>query len=205
MRIMSMFHTLVVLMIVLTFSTSFITLAQQHPVPPEVSKTDVAQNANAVVEAKAAAEQDASKDTNEPFWFCVGASCSPFILLYGYMGSQMILNSSDYSGGIVGPSTPGGAYIMGFCLLASSVSCIGIVNHGISSETPGPGGLRFIMRGMAPPPERLIGKSPEYVQSYLDAYKRKVRMLRGKSTTLGGAVVCGCLFGLGVLVASQEQ
>lgn len=72
MRIMSTFHTLVVLMIVLTFSTSFVTLAQQNPVLTEVSKTAAAQKANAVVEAKAAAERDASKDTNEPLWFCIG-------------------------------------------------------------------------------------------------------------------------------------
>ena len=62
-----LFHTLVVLMVVLTFSTSFATLAQQNPVLTEVSKT-AAQNPNTVaLEAKAAAEQDASKDTNEPF------------------------------------------------------------------------------------------------------------------------------------------
>ena len=54
-----MFHTLVILMVVLTFSTSFVTLAQQSPVLTEVSETAVAQNANAVVlEAKAAAERD---------------------------------------------------------------------------------------------------------------------------------------------------
>lgn len=50
----------------------FVTIAQQNPVMPETG-TDGAQNANIVtMEAKAAAEQDASSDTNKIFWFGAG-------------------------------------------------------------------------------------------------------------------------------------
>ena len=178
MRIISMFHTLVVLMAVLTFSTSFVTLAQQNPVLTEVSETAAAQNANAVVlEAKAAAEQDASKDTNELLWFCIGGTL-PWALAYGFMGGYMIQNPSEFTGGLVIDFEEHEALACGVGLLALSASCIGIASWGIFAKTP-------------PPPERLIGKSPEYVASYLNAYKRKVRTLRGTSTV--GGSVAGCL------------
>ena len=201
MRIIPMFHTLVVLMVVLTFSTSFATLAQQNPVLTEVSKT-AAQNANAVAEAKAAAERDASKDTNEPAWFCIGGPTLLFGFLYGFMGGHMILNASEYTGGLVIDFEEYQARVCGVGSLALGASCIGIVGRGIFAETPPPTNSSFlrrrIMPGIAPPPDRLIGKSPEYVESYLNAYKRKVRTLRGVSTVTGSGAVCLSIFGLAV-------
>lgn len=61
--------------------------------------------------------------------------------------------------------------------LAISASYIGTVGRGIFAEK-------------TPPPERLLGKSPEYIESYLNAYKRKVRTLRGTSAVAGGGVAC---------------
>lgn len=196
-----MFHTLVVLMVVLTFSTSFATLSQQNPVLTEVSKT-AAQNANTVaLEAKAAAERDASKDTNEPLWFCIGGTL-PFAFLYAFMGGHMILNASEYTGGWVIDFEEHQARVCGVGFLALGASCIGIVGRGIFAETPPPANSSFlrrrIMPGIAPPPDRLIGKSPEYVESYLNAYKRKVRTLRGISTVAGSGAVCLSIFGLAV-------
>ena len=185
-----MFHTLVVLMVVLTFSTSFATLAQQNPVLTEVSKT-AAQNANTVaLEAKAAAERDASKDTNEPLWFCIGGPTLLFGFLYGVMGGHMILNASEYTGGWVIDFEEYQARVCGVGSLALGASCIGIVGRGIFAETP-------------PPPDRLIGKSPEYVESYLNAYKRKVRTLRGISTVAGSGAACLPIFGLAVADAAD--
>lgn len=174
MRIMSAFHTLVVLMIVLTFSTSFATLAQQNPVLTEVSKTAAAQKASAVVlEAKAAAERDASKDTNEPLWFCIGTPLL-FVFSSAVVGGHMILDPSEYD------DDEARVYVC--ASLALSASYITWVSWGIFAEK-------------TPPPHRLIGKSPEYVESYLNAYKRKVRMLRGISTGVGGGVACLSFFG----------
>lgn len=50
-----------------------------------------------MLEAKAAAERDASKDTTEPLWFCLGGTL-PFALFYGFLGEQMILNPSEFTG-----------------------------------------------------------------------------------------------------------
>lgn len=47
-----------------------------------------------------------------------------------------------------------------------------------------------------PPASRLMGKSPEYVLFYTDAYKERVRTLRVRSAVLGclgGSVVSGCV------------
>ena len=197
-----MFHTLVVLMVVLIFSTSFATLAQQNPVLTEVSKT-AAQNANTVaLEAKTAAERDASKDTNEPAWFCIGGPTLLFGFGYGFMGGHMILNASEYTGGWVFDFEEHEARVFGVGLLALGASCIGIVGGGIFAETPPPPNSSFlrrrIMPGITPPPDRLIGKSPEYVEFYLNAYKRKVRTLRGISTVAGSGAVCLSIFGLAV-------
>ena len=43
---------------------------------------------------------------------------------------------------------------------------------------------------LPPPVTRLLGKSPEYVASYTDAYKAKAKTLRVKSA-LGGCIVNG--------------
>ena len=46
------------------------------------------------------------------------------------------------------------------------------------------------------PASRLMGKSPEYVMFYTDAYKAKSRDLRSRSAfigCLGGSVVSGCV------------
>ncbi|MCG9133904.1 hypothetical protein J5I95_19720 [Candidatus Poribacteria bacterium] len=108
-----------------------------------VSKTAAAQKATTVaLEAKAAAEQDASKDTNEPLWFCIGTPL-PFAFVYACGGGLMILNPSEFTGGIIDLGE-NGARVVGFASLALSASCIGIVGRGIFAEK-------------TPPADRLIG------------------------------------------------
>lgn len=53
-----------------------------------------------------------------------------------------------------------------------------------------------------PPPERFIGKSPEYVDVYTDAYKSKTRQLRAKWTAVGAAIPSAAfLIGVGFATA----
>ncbi len=49
--------------------------------------------------------------------------------------------------------------------------------------------LNYASYKITPPAERLIGKSPEYVDVYTDVYKAKTRQLRIKSTAAGAAVL----------------
>lgn len=51
----------------------------------------------------------------------------------------------------------------------------------------------------SPPASRLMGKSPEYVLIYADAYKRKTRDIQVKAAALGclgGSVLSGCFWAL---------
>ena len=49
---------------------------------------------------------------------------------------------------------------------------------------------------LSPPTSRLMGKPPEYVLLYADAYKRKARDIQVRSSVLGclgGSIVSGCV------------
>ena len=73
MKIKSTFHVLVFLMAFLIFSMPLVVLAQQNSVQAE---------------AITAAEQDANKDVNKPFWFGAGCILSGLFLVqepFGYI------------------------------------------------------------------------------------------------------------------------
>jgi hypothetical protein len=73
MKISSTFHVSALLMAVLTFSMPFVTLAQQNSVQADIGGAE--NDAKSVIlEAKAAAELDASSDVNQPLW--LGAGCA---------------------------------------------------------------------------------------------------------------------------------
>ena len=138
MKINSTFHVLVFLMVVLTFSMPFITLAQENST--QVGSKDVVHQIPVDVLAKASAERDAAADVNQFLW---------------------------------GAGTFGLA-IIGGCLLGS----IGLLGSYLYEPSP--------------PTSRLLGKSPEYILFYSDAYKAKARSVQARASVLGclgGSVV----------------
>ena len=158
MRTHATFHTLVVLTAVLTFSTSFGTLAQQN---------------SGSVEAKIAAERDAEADVSKPLWF--GTGC----LLFGV------------SGGCVD----------GLGLESPLVEVI-----FPSLWAAGIAGSYFYRPD--PPAERLLGKSPEYVAFYTDAYKAKRGQLHATWTTIGcasGGLVAGAVAVAGLIAWASSD
>ena len=171
-------------MLVLTFSMPFVTIAEQDSVMFETG-ADTAQNANTVVlKAEADAEQEASSDTNKIFWFGAGfAACTIGCPVGGCLGCGI--------GSIVDPSyffDSTGQGIGGMVGLTAGV-LIPIVR--IYNNQP------------HLPPERLIGKSPEYVESYTSVYKTKARVLRTKLAVAGATTGCGLTI-LGCLVSVIE-
>ena len=170
MRIWLMFRRLTALTAVLTFSTPFVTLAQQNSVQREAENA-AAQDVYAVrLEAKTAAERDASSDINKPLWFCMGI-CIPCIgvpigAISGSIASSMI-NQPEQVGEFIGP-------VVG--ILVPFMMTYHYQSH--------------------PPSKRLIGKSPEYVIFYTNAYRKRAQSLRIKSTAIGAATG----FGLGVVI-----
>lgn len=100
MKIRSTFHMFVFLMVVLTFSMPFVTLAQQNIEPAEAT-TD-AERAAMVAKATADAERDSQADTDTTFWFIVGCFGSVLGFLYANYNvptvpaDRLIGKSPDY-------------------------------------------------------------------------------------------------------------
>ena len=57
----------------------------------------------------------------------------------------------------------------------------------------------------APPPSRLIGKSPEYIAAYTSAYKLKRGNIQVRWTSAGCLSGCIVIIGVGIGVASTTQ
>ena len=185
MRTHATFHTFIVLMVVLTVSAPFSAIAQQNSVRIE-AETAAARDANAAkFAAKAAAERDASNDLNKPLWFLAGMSAVGCALIGGYVGC--LAGSSIDSGG-------GG---LGFAPLIDFSDSVGIgCLIGLTAGALAPlMGIYYYQSN--PPPERLLGKSPEYVEAYTNAYRAKTRRLGTFWAAAGIAGGLGsCLLGL---------
>ena len=174
MKIHIMFCRLVVFTVVLTFSFTFATLAQQNSEQTGVTAT---LNAEALrLEAKIAAEQDADSDINKLLWVGTGMGATvigstAFACVGCAIGSMINPEPDDLFGYPLPNDTQMIATIIG-CLVGGVVPLIGIFNY----KQP-------------PSPVRLIGKSPEYVEYYTNAYKSKMRSLRTKLAAAGTTTV----------------
>lgn len=181
MKINSPLHILVFFLSALTFSMPFVTIAQRNSGMLE-TRADVVQNENIVVmEAKAAAEQDANSDTNKIFWF--GAGFATFAIgcpVGGCLGCGV--------GSIIDPNPFYDSTGQGFVSIVGFTAGILIPLVRIYNYQP------------PPPPKRLIGKSLEYVEFYTNAYKSQTRSFRTKLAAAGAATGCGLLI-LGCLVS----
>ena len=65
--------------------------------------------------------------------------------------------------------------------------------------------LRYHIRPPNPPPERLIGKSAEYVRFYADAYQARMRSYQMKSVAAGSIFGCLTLTGGIAIIASHIE
>lgn len=135
------------------------------------SNLDRFKNVGPQLEALAAAEQDASRDVNKLLWFSAGAGGVAIIGPLGaYAGNVVIGKIIDPFSGV----------LAGFVVGAT-------------------GSLFFIDNyDPDPPSERLVGKSPEYVDYYTKTYKSKAKSIRKRSATVG-CLFGGCLLGFIVL------
>ena len=170
-KLRTAFQILSFLMAALMFNAPFITLAQQNPVQTE---------------AIAAAERDASNDTNKRSTrmtaVCVGGAIG------GLIGCLVgtALSSADPQ------PTLGFAPLLDFDerpIILGSIGCAvgALISLGVTHNSPS-----------SPSPKRLLGKSPEYVEFYTDAYRTKTRSLRTKlaaagSASAGGGMLIGFL------------
>ena len=133
---------------------------------------------------QAQAEADASADMSDKSkakWFLLGGVGSTAGCLLGCIGGALL-------GGPGYESTNSQAYFM----LAGSVLC------GVCAV------LIAVFRyphNVTPPPERLLGKSPEYMEAYTQAYKSRTVLLRKIFVTAGSIVSnLGVMTGVVILI-----
>ena len=132
------------------------------------------------LQAEADAESDAKRDVDVPAYFGAGMSAIFAASMCGLMT------------GFIADSTLGYGQDDLFYLTAS-MSAVGT----LSLLVP------YHIRPLNPPPERLIGKSPEYVKSYADAYRAKMRSYQTKSVAVGSIFGCLTLTGGVAIIASK--
>ena len=179
------FHVLVFCMAVLVFSLPFATYAQQNSVPV-AAETAAAQDANAIrLDAKVAAERHASLDTNKLLWFSAGAGTLAAGCLVAAVGMHV--------GDLIAPPPEPRLDFMPLLDIGGGAVIAGCVGCGVGLILP----IRAIYKYQPPPPpERLIGKSPEYVEFYTNAYMAKSRSIRTKWAAIGAASPILLLLGL---------
>lgn len=147
----------------------------------------------AAAAVKKAAEYDADHKTNNVLWFTAGLATSAVCVFGACIGgglAYMITESTldydyfDYQPSeahtCLGVSVPSVTEIRYFGTFSGAAACVGLSFLGIYHVKPS-----------KPLSERFIGKSPEYVASYMAAYMSKARSNRIKAAAAG--TVAGCL------------
>ncbi|MXV76308.1 hypothetical protein F4Z99_18810 [Candidatus Poribacteria bacterium] len=132
------------------------------------------------LQAKAAAESDAKRHAEVLTYFGTGmgmtfaaAMCG---LMTGFVADVTLGNGQDAPFYLPAATSAAGA----FSLL-----------------------LQYAIRPSNPPPERLIGKSPAYVEFYADAYRTRMRAYQTKSVAAGAVFGCLTLAGGVAIIADQ--
>ena len=197
MRICSMLHTFVALMAVLIFNLPFTALAQQKSVQTETEVAAEQDSSSMMREAKTAAERDASNDINKLAWWGAGARGA---ISWGLIGA-----SFGFGVGCLIDFYHGNQFFYNptYNFTTRSGECIGpVIGIAIGGLAPLIGIYRY--QGN-PPPERLVGKSPEYVEFYTAAYQAKTRSIRTKWATAGGLIGVGVGLGLGCLAVFADE
>ena len=193
MKINSTFHVLTFLMTGLIFSVPFVTFAHQKS-GRGGSEVAAAQDVQAVVlEAKAAAERDANNDfgTFQAQWCIVGGA---FVVTLSAIGSALL-------GCWVGEALDPPRHLLHDPSVdpEGAGSPCAVISTGMIYGCLGGWGLGFtgsiygIYKSSPVPSERLIGKSPAYIEVYTKTYKRKIGLKRATTAAVGSVMLHGLL------------
>ena len=142
----------------LLFSMIPVGFAQQNPIQAQ---------------AKADAHRDVNRDMKESLWFMSGLVGSSAGFAAGGVGACLSgLLIEDTNNCIYSISEDP----MVSCSLAGAIFCGALVV---------PAAVFIYPHNPSPPLERLLGKSPEYIEAYLHAYRSKTVSLRKRWITAG--------------------
>ena len=137
----STFHILVLLVVLLTFSSHSV-FGRARPTKPKVERKQ------SPIEVQA--KQDAKSDVNKFAWFTAG--------LIGCASAWTMIELIDRGDYIDSAST----LDTSLRLLVLTVPTFFPIVYAKSASS-------------APPTERLLGKSPEYVNAYVDSYAKEIK------------------------------
>ena len=192
MKINSKFHISVFIAVAMIFSVPLVTIAQQNS-GRGGAEVAAAEDAQAVVlRAKAAAERDVNNDLDvgQFQWFICGAALVTLSSLGGaFYGCAVgeALNPPRQLDPSVDPE--GAGHICAVVSTGMIYGCLGGWGTGFMGSLYG-----IYKLGGAVPSERLIGKSPEYIEVYTKTYKRKIGLKRAASAVVGSVMLHGMLF-----------
>lgn len=142
----------------LLFSTMPVSLAQQDAVQAD---------------AKADAKADMS-GMSETMWSLLGGLGSTAGCLLGCAGGCLLGARLDPHGG-------SDILLIPFPSQAGCAAGLAILLGGLAV----PLGVHMYPHNATPPPERLLGKSPEYIEAYTQIYKSEIASLRKTLVTKG--------------------
>lgn len=144
----------------------------------------LAQQNSVEVQAKLDAERDADADVDKRLWILMGGGM--FVVTTGL--TLFGIGEACKSG--LQSSSPGDA------CAGALISIIGI------PALTGYGMNAIINRIPPPPAERLLGKSPQYINFYNDAYKKRVKRVRSYSV-LAGTLISGVGIIAGAVISEK--
>ena len=167
------FHKLTFLIAVLIFSIYPIAIAQQNAAEAQAE-------ADAIQQIKDQAIVDAQLNTNPNSWKIFGAVGCCLGSIVGSVAGYRIGSSinDEWQGG-------SGFYLDGSPSDTQMAGCvIGVVALGVIFPS-----IFAYGQVPTPPADRLIGKSPEYIETYTKAYKKKARSIQAKNAMLGTLII----------------
>lgn len=169
------FHILVLLVVLLTFSSHSVFGKVPSPTKSKVERKHS--------RAEAQAKLDAGADLNKPLW--IGTGCVvPTLPTLGLLAGSLVPQSSSGGSGGYQLISFSDQQVLGICV-GWTFGCLGPLTL-IGTYQP------------TPSPERFIGKSPEYIAVYTDVYKTRTQWLRGQY------IAVGCVIGVGLTSFSGE-
>lgn len=151
------------------------------------------ENNELVQSAKADAQRDAKKDINSKYWvaggYCVSVGSSLLLSTilfsqYYRVDTDTCLGAMSFKGKPVPELIEREGYI---CLGASLIIPLGYY-------------IKATLFTPTPPANRLLGKPPAYVNSYISTYTRETRKLKTRSAIVGSVIGCSSGAGAALLL-----
>ena len=165
-------------------------LSYAYVAPLKAEKNEIADaRIAAETDAQADAEYDANGDINQ-FFCCM--SSSTFVTISAIGGAFFgcwLGNALDRPYQSHASTDPEGMILPAIISTGMVYGCLGGWGIGFTGSVYG-----IYKLGGKVQSERLIGKSPEYIEVYTTTYKRKIGIQRAKRAAVGSAMLQGLFF-----------